>query len=84
MFDFSDQVVIVTGGSGNLGGAVVRAFHAAGASLVVPDRQADRLYALFPDLADSDPALPGRPGRRHSGQRGRAVGGGNIGALRPG
>lgn len=51
MFDFSNQVVLVTGGSGNLGGAVVRAFHAAGAALVVPDRAADRVPALFPELA---------------------------------
>jgi NAD(P)-dependent dehydrogenase (short-subunit alcohol dehydrogenase family) len=53
MFDFSDQVVLVTGGSGNLGGAVVQAFHATGAHLVVPDRQPDRLAVLFPGLVDT-------------------------------
>jgi NAD(P)-dependent dehydrogenase (short-subunit alcohol dehydrogenase family) len=52
-FDFADQVVMVTGGSGNLGGAVARAFYAAGARLVVPDRSADRLPAMFPELADA-------------------------------
>jgi NAD(P)-dependent dehydrogenase (short-subunit alcohol dehydrogenase family) len=31
MFDFTDKVVIVTGASGNLGGAVARAYLAAGA-----------------------------------------------------
>jgi NAD(P)-dependent dehydrogenase (short-subunit alcohol dehydrogenase family) len=31
MFDFTDQVVIVTGASGNLGRAVAEAFLAAGA-----------------------------------------------------
>lgn len=53
MFDFSNQVVIVTGGSGNLGSVVVRAFQAAGAKLVVPDRSQGRMQQLFPDLADS-------------------------------
>jgi NAD(P)-dependent dehydrogenase (short-subunit alcohol dehydrogenase family) len=53
MFDFSNQVVMVSGGSGNLGQAAVRAFHAAGASLVLLDRAADRLPELFPELVDS-------------------------------
>jgi len=52
MFDFFNQVVIVTGGSGNLGGATVRAFHAAGATLVVPDRRAGRVQTLFPQLVE--------------------------------
>src|SRR5215218_2896005 len=54
MFDFTDQVVIVTGGGGNLGSAVVRAFHAANAKLVVPDRAADKLPGMFPELANAD------------------------------
>jgi NAD(P)-dependent dehydrogenase (short-subunit alcohol dehydrogenase family) len=53
MFDFSNRVVIVTGAAGNLGGAVARAFQAAGAKLVLVDRAADRLPRLFPDLVDS-------------------------------
>lgn len=51
MFDLSDKVVIVTGGSGNVGGATVRAFAGAGARVVVPDRKEKRVEALFPDLA---------------------------------
>jgi len=51
-FDFTDQVVIVTGATGNLGGAVARAFLAAGARLVLPDRDAGRLASLFPELSD--------------------------------
>lgn len=53
MFDFQDQVVIVTGATGNLGGAVARAFQAAGAHLVLPDRGTGRVEELFPDLANS-------------------------------
>ena len=53
MFDFSNQVVIVTGGTGNLGSAIVRAFQAARAKLVIPDRAPDRVQECFPDLADS-------------------------------
>lgn len=39
MFDFTDQVVAVTGGAGNLGAAVARAFYRAGARVAVIDRQ---------------------------------------------
>jgi NAD(P)-dependent dehydrogenase (short-subunit alcohol dehydrogenase family) len=53
MFDFADRVVIVTGAAGNLGGAVARAFHAAGADLVLVDHKPDRLSRLFPELAGS-------------------------------
>ena len=49
--DFTNKVVIVTGGSGNLGNAVVRAFEAAGATLVLPDRKEGRLAQRFPELA---------------------------------
>ena len=53
MFDFSRQVVLVTGAAGNLGGAVADAFRRAGARLILADRAPDRLPRLFPDLADS-------------------------------
>lgn len=54
MSEFTDRVVMVTGASGNLGSAVVAAFAAAGASLIVPDRSPDRAAKLFPELAGSD------------------------------
>jgi NAD(P)-dependent dehydrogenase (short-subunit alcohol dehydrogenase family) len=51
MSEFSDQVVIVTGGTGNLGRAVVRAFHGAGAHLVALDRSTGQAAGLLPELA---------------------------------
>ena len=51
MFDFTDQVVMLTGASGNLGRAVARAFYNAGARLVLADRRPDELPAVLPGLA---------------------------------
>ena len=53
MFDFSQQVVLITGAAGNLGRAVAQAFRRAGAQLILADRAPDRLPRLFPDLAGS-------------------------------
>jgi NAD(P)-dependent dehydrogenase (short-subunit alcohol dehydrogenase family) len=53
MFNLADRVVVVAGSAGNLGQAVARAFHAAGANLVLLDRAPDSLPKLFPELADS-------------------------------
>jgi NAD(P)-dependent dehydrogenase (short-subunit alcohol dehydrogenase family) len=52
-FDFTDQVAVVTGAAGNLGGAVARAFHRAGAKLALVDRSADRLPGVYADLSTS-------------------------------
>ncbi len=51
MVDIVDRVFVVTGAAGNLGQAVARVFQAAGARLVMVDRQADRLSQVFPDFA---------------------------------
>jgi NAD(P)-dependent dehydrogenase (short-subunit alcohol dehydrogenase family) len=53
MFDFSNQVAMVTGASGNLGSAVGRAFHEAGAKLVLVDRHQELLHQIYPDLVNS-------------------------------
>ena len=55
MWNFSSQVVLVTGAAGNLGQAVARAFRAAGAYLVCVDRASDRLGHIYPDWIN----LPG-------------------------
>ncbi|MFQ5421807.1 MAG: SDR family NAD(P)-dependent oxidoreductase, partial [Anaerolineae bacterium] len=52
MFDFSNHVVMITGAAGNLGETTARAFHAAGARLVVTDNRQDRLDKVFGDLVD--------------------------------
>ena len=58
MFDFTDQVVIVTGAAGNLGQAAALAFHEAGARLALFDRQRERAQALFGDsIPEGDKAL---------------------------
>jgi NAD(P)-dependent dehydrogenase (short-subunit alcohol dehydrogenase family) len=46
-------VILITGASGNLGAAVARAFHAAGARTVLVDRSLARLRETFAGLADS-------------------------------
>jgi NAD(P)-dependent dehydrogenase (short-subunit alcohol dehydrogenase family) len=53
MYDFANQVVVVTGATGNLGGAAAQRFAQAGARLALPDRSPDKLPALFSDLANS-------------------------------
>ncbi len=53
MFDFTDRIVLVGGATGNLGQAVARAFHAAGANLVLLDHKPGRLAELFPELTAS-------------------------------
>jgi NAD(P)-dependent dehydrogenase (short-subunit alcohol dehydrogenase family) len=47
------QIVVVTGAVGNLGKAVAERMLAAGASLALIDRGADRLAPLFPSLVGS-------------------------------
>jgi NAD(P)-dependent dehydrogenase (short-subunit alcohol dehydrogenase family) len=53
MGDFAGQVVMVTGGTGNLGGPVARAFAAAAAKVILVDRNPVKQRELFPDWIDS-------------------------------
>jgi NAD(P)-dependent dehydrogenase (short-subunit alcohol dehydrogenase family) len=49
MFDFTDQVVIITGATGNLGQATAHAFYQTGAKLVLVGRKLETLHAVFDD-----------------------------------
>lgn len=57
MFDFTGRVAVVTGVTGNLGGAAARAFLRSGASLVLPERGRGRLAAALGDEWDPARAL---------------------------
>ncbi|MBK9052185.1 MAG: SDR family oxidoreductase [Chloroflexi bacterium] len=57
MFNFTDQVVVVTGAAGNLGEAVAVAFDAAGANLVLADMNYDRLEQMYGAMAEKGTAL---------------------------
>lgn len=57
MFDFTDQVAIVTGASGNLGRVTARALYEAGAKLVLVDTNLERLETAFGDVAEAGKGL---------------------------
>lgn len=53
-YDFSNQVAMITGASGNLGATLARAYRENGAKLAIIDRHKDVLKKLFPDLVDDE------------------------------
>lgn len=55
--DFHDRRVLITGAAGGIGGAMARAFHAHGASLVLADIDASGLRAVAEALPGSEPLL---------------------------
>lgn len=57
MFDFTNQVVMITGASGNLGSTTARAFAQTGARLALVDRHRDLIEAAFPELVDQPARL---------------------------
>jgi len=54
MSDFSNRVVMVTGAAGNLGQAVARAFHKAGARLVLVAHKETDLTRILGSVEDTD------------------------------
>ncbi len=57
MYDFSDNVVLVTGASGNLGAAVARAFAEAGAALALSSLHPARIREALPELTQRSEVL---------------------------
>ena len=52
MFDLSGKTALVTGASGGIGGAIARALHAQGASVVLSGTRAEALQALATELGE--------------------------------
>lgn len=58
MFNLTGKKALVTGASGGLGGAIVRALAAQGATVALSGTRADALEAVRAELGDKHPALP--------------------------
>lgn len=52
MFEFTDDVIVVTGAAGNVGQAVVLAFLEMGATVCAVDHRQGRLAAIYPETKD--------------------------------
>lgn len=50
VYNFENQIVLITGANGNLGSAVARAYADAGASLILLGRSRERVEQALPDL----------------------------------
>ena len=69
MFSLKDKIALITGATGGIGAALARAFHSAGATLILHNRSEDRLQALKAELGErvhimvadlSDPLVPAK------------------------
>lgn len=58
MFEITDKTALVTGATGGIGGAIARALHKQGATVVISGRQQDKLEALAAELGSRVHVLP--------------------------
>ncbi|MDX2289604.1 MAG: 3-oxoacyl-[acyl-carrier-protein] reductase [Hyphomicrobiaceae bacterium] len=58
MFDLTGKTALVTGATGGIGGAIAKAFHAAGATVALSGRQKDKLDGLAAELGERVHVLP--------------------------
>lgn len=58
MFEIKDKTALVTGATGGIGGAIAKALHKQGATVVISGRQVDKLEALAKELGDRVHVLP--------------------------
>jgi len=52
MFSLANKVALITGGSGGIGSAIARAFHAAGATVIIHNRSEEPLLPLKAELGE--------------------------------
>ena len=58
MFELAGRRALVTGASGDIGGAISRALHAAGASVALSGRRREALETLASELGERSQAVP--------------------------
>ena len=58
MFNLSGKTALVTGTTGGIGGAIARALHAAGATVAISGRQAEKLEVLAKELGERVEVVP--------------------------
>lgn len=58
MFDLTGKNALVTGATGGIGGAIAKAFHAAGATVAISGRRQDKLEELAAELGERVHILP--------------------------
>jgi 3-oxoacyl-[acyl-carrier protein] reductase len=58
MFDLTDKCALVTGASGGIGGAIVKALHAAGAKVAISGTRKEALDTLAAELGDGVFVVP--------------------------
>ena len=58
MFDLTGKNALVTGATGGIGGAIAKALHGAGATVIISGRNEEKLSALAGELGDRVHVVP--------------------------